>query len=86
MCPMSSNFEYSSRDKHLTKPKTNCSHGRGMFIRTGLEYEKLDFHNQFVIGTYEFHWIKVNLGGAEIFINKCFEFLGHYLNDKLNWS
>ena len=59
-----SKFEYSSRDKHFSKPDPNCGGGIGMFIKSGLEYEILEFPNQFVTGTYESQWIKVNLGGA----------------------
>ena len=36
---------YSSRDKHLTKPNPKCGGGIGLFIKTGLEYEILDFPN-----------------------------------------
>ena len=56
-------LEYNSRDKNKTL-NSNCGGGVGIFISNSLDYEILEFKDEFVEGVYESIWAKVNIGNG----------------------
>ena len=63
-------LEYNTRDKNKTL-NSNCGGGVGMYISNSLDYEILQFKNQFVEGVYESIWAKVHLGHGKTKILGC---------------
>ena len=53
-------IEFNTRDKSRTL-NSNCGGGVGIYISDSLDYEILQFENQFIEGIYESIWVKLNL-------------------------
>ena len=53
-------IEFNTRDKNRTL-NSNCGGGVGIYISDSLDYEILQFENQFIEGIYESIWVKLNL-------------------------
>ena len=53
-------IEFNTRDKSRTL-NSNCGGGVGIYISDSLDYEVLQFENQFIEGIYESIWVKLNL-------------------------
>ena len=54
-------LEYNTRDKDKVL-NSNCGGGVGIYISDTLDYEVLEFKDEFVEGVYESIWVKVHLG------------------------
>ena len=54
-------LQYNTRDKGKTL-NSNCGGGVGIYICESLDFEILQFENQFVEGVYESIWVKLNFG------------------------
>ena len=64
------NLEYNTRDKNQTV-NSNCGGGVGIYVSNSLDYEVLQFRNEFIEGVYESIWIKVHLGHNKSKILGC---------------
>ena len=51
-------IEFNTRDKSRTL-NSNCGGGVGIYISDSLDYEILQFENQFIEGIYESIWVKL---------------------------
>ena len=54
-------LEYNTRDKDKVL-NSNCGGGAGIYISNTLDYEVLEFKDEFIEGVYESIWVKVQLG------------------------
>ena len=64
------NLEYNTRDKNQTL-NSNCGGGVGIYISNSLDYEVLQFKNEFIEGVYESIWVKIHLGHGKTKILGC---------------
>ena len=64
------NLEYNTRDKNQTV-NSNCGGGVGIYVSNSLDYEVLQFKNEFIEGVYESIWVKVYLGHNKTKILGC---------------
>ena len=53
-------FEYNTRDKNKTL-NSNCGGGVGFFISNSLDYEVIQFKDEFVEGVYESIWVQLKV-------------------------
>ena len=53
------NLTYSTRDKNARVRNPNCGGGVGIFVKEGVNFQTLDFENQFVQGVYESIWLSI---------------------------
>ena len=60
-------FVYNTRDKGKTL-NSNCGGGVGFFISNSLDYEVVQFKDEFVEGVYESIWVhlKLNSGRSKV--------------------
>ena len=63
-------LEFNTRDKNSTL-NSNCGGGVGIYIDNCLDYEILQFEEEFVEGVYESIWTKINFGGSNSKILGC---------------
>ena len=64
------NLEYNTGDKNQTL-NSNCGGGVGIYVNNSLDYEVLQFKNEFVEGVYESIWVKIHLGHGKTKILGC---------------
>ena len=64
------NLEYNTRDKNQNL-NSNCGGGVGIYISISLDYEVLQFKNEFIEGVYKSIWVKVYLGHGKTKILGC---------------
>ena len=64
------NIEYNTRDKNQTL-NSNCGGGVGIYVSNSLDYEVLQFKNEFIEGVYESIWVKIHLGHGQTKILGC---------------
>ena len=63
-------FEYNTRDKNKTL-NSNCGGGVGFFISNSLDYEVIQFKDEFVEGVYESIWVQLKVENGRSKVLGC---------------